>query len=142
MNYSKGSRVLGFKSYLDSENVFYTCQDQVVTYEDYTDPETGAYYDPFYDVGNGTFSDIGKQLQKVNWKEAGTIALIIVAYLALALAGFFVFPPFAICLVLTEGNLNDCSLGVWGNGYAADQTKFDITAEEAPPNDTAANSDA
>ena len=120
MSYSKGSRVLGFKYYLDNEKIFLTCQDQVISYESYTDPVTGDYFDPFYDVGNGTFTDIGKQLQKVDWEEAGTIALIIGAYLALALAGFFVFPPFAICLVLTEGNLNDCSLGVWGNGYAAD----------------------
>lgn len=78
----------------------------------------------------------------MDWEEAGTIALIIVAYLALAAAGFFVFPPFAICLVLTEGNLNDCSLGVWGNGYAADQTKFDITAEEQAPDGSAENAGA
>ena len=118
MNLPKDERVVGFESYLNNQEIFYTCQDQVVSYEEYTDPETGDYYDPFYDVGNGTFTDIGKELQKVDWKEAGTITLIIVAYLALAAAGFFVFPPFAICLVLTEGNLNDCSLGVWGNGYA------------------------
>jgi len=142
MSYPKNERVLGFQKYLDNEQIFYTCQDQVVSYESYTDPVTGDYFDPFYDVGNGTFSDIGKELQKVDWEEAGTIALIIIAYLALAAAGFFVFPPFAICLVLTEGNLNDCSLGVWGNGYAEDQTKFDITAEEQAPDNTTENSGA
>jgi len=124
------------------DQIFYTCQDQIVTYADYTDPTTGDYYDPFYDVGNGTFTDIGKSLQKVDWEETGTIALIIFAYVLLAGAGFFVFPPFAICLVLTEGNLNDCSLGVWGNAYSEDTEKFDTEAEEQAPNDTADNAGA
>lgn len=34
----------------------------VASYTDaYTDPTTGNYFDPFYDVGNGTFTDIGKE---------------------------------------------------------------------------------
>ena len=135
-NYNKKERVLGFEKYLTTQKLFYTCQYQIVSYESYVDPDTGTYFDPFYDVGNGTFTDIGKELQKVDWEEAGTIAVIIIAYVALAIAGFFVFPPFAICLVLTEGNLNDCSLGVWGNGYAADQTKFSTEAAPVDPTTT------
>jgi hypothetical protein len=64
------------------------------------------------------------------------------AYVVLAAAGFFVFPPFAICLVLTEGNLDECSLGVWGNGYAEDQTKFSTEAAAVAPDATAENSNA
>ena len=142
MSEPKGDEVLGFLYYLESDLVFYTCQDQVVTYTEYINPDTGAYFDPFYDVGNGTFSNIGEQFQQVNWEEAGTIALIVLGYVALAVAGFFVFPPFAICLVLTEGNLNDCSMGIWGNGYATDQTKFETSAEAAAPTDTSANNSA
>ena len=81
-------------------------------------------------------------LQETDWKEAGTIALITVGYVFLSIAGFFVFPPFMICLILTEGNLNDCSLGIWGNAYAADDTKFSIIAEPVEPTNTTENSTA
>jgi hypothetical protein len=47
-----------------------------------------------------------------------------------------------ICLVLTEGNLNDCSIGIWGNGYAEDQSKFSIEAEALAPTNTSENSNA
>ena len=37
--------------------------------------------------------------------------------LFLAAMGAFLFPPFVICLFATSGDLNTCSLGIWGNGY-------------------------
>lgn len=59
MAYPKGSRILGFKLLSDEGKFFYTCMDQVTDFTSYTDPETGDYFDPYYDVGNGTFTDIG-----------------------------------------------------------------------------------
>ena len=122
--------------------MFYTCQDQVTSFATYVDPVDGSYFDPFYDVGEGDMQWLGKELQKTNWEESGTIALMVFGYLILAVVGFFVFPPFMICIVLTEGNLNECSLGVWGNGYAKDSSKFSMEGYSAPPDDSSVNSGA
>uniref|UniRef100_A0A7S3IGE2 Uncharacterized protein n=1 Tax=Strombidium inclinatum TaxID=197538 RepID=A0A7S3IGE2_9SPIT len=45
---------------------------------------------------------------------------VIVLYVGLSFVGAMLFPPFLICLYMTEGNLNTCSIGLWGNGYKDD----------------------
>ena len=42
-------------------------------------------------------------------------------YLGLMALGFFVFPPFIICLAITGGALNTCSFNIW-NGASQDNT--------------------
>lgn len=92
---------------------------------DYVDPNTGQYRDPYYDYGEGVLSGVGEMFAQVNWEEVVGYLLIAVGYIVLSLAGAFAFPPALICLWITNGNLNTCSMGVWGNGYAADQSKFE-----------------
>jgi hypothetical protein len=38
-------------------------------------------------------------------------------YLILSFGGVLLFPPMAICLYLTDGDLEYCSLGVFNNDY-------------------------
>mmetsp|Transcript_34591 Transcript_34591/g.52922 ORF Transcript_34591/g.52922 Transcript_34591/m.52922 type:complete len:101 (-) Transcript_34591:31-333(-) len=37
--------------------------------------------------------------------------------MVISIAGIFLFPPFLICLIMEEGDLDTCSLGIWGNAY-------------------------
>lgn len=62
---------------------------------------------------------VGQMFATIDWNEVGGYMLIIGAYLFVAIAGMAIFPPFIICLVVTEGNLNICSAGIWGNGYSS-----------------------
>jgi hypothetical protein len=39
------------------------------------------------------------------------------AYLGLSVLGVLLMPPFGICIYLTEGDLDTCSLGIWNNDY-------------------------
>lgn len=39
------------------------------------------------------------------------------AYIILAILGPSIFPPFAICLMTTELDLETCSFGIWSNDY-------------------------
>ena len=78
----------------------------------------GTYEDPYYNTGNGgllTFS--GTFYATVNFEELIPYILIFMGYGFLATMGPWLFPPFIICLFATSGDLNECSLGSWGNAY-------------------------
>ena len=87
-------------------------------------------------------SGLGHLFQKIDWGEAGIIAAISFGYAVLAFIGFFIFPPLLMCLIVSDGNLNDCTFGIWGNGYSLDQSKFNSPnlVIETKPDETAANS--
>ena len=78
----------------------------------YYDDE-GNYNDPYYNYG----SEFSAWLSSVDWELVGTWAIIIFAYFALSMIGPWVWPPAIICLWLTSGDLETCSLGIWSNGY-------------------------
>ena len=113
----------------------------------YVDPNTGSYRDPYYDSGTGPMQGIGEMFSTINWEEVFGWVILIGAYLIISVIGAFAFPPAMICLWLSDGNLNTCSMGIWGNGYAQDQSKFadgtqTDTAPVTPTNDsTTVNND-
>ena len=77
----------------------------------------GSYYDPYYNSGEGTFTFVGSFAATVNFEELIPWMAIIWGYVFLSCMGPFLFPPFAICLFAENGDLNMCSLGIWGTGY-------------------------
>ena len=42
---------------------------------------------------------------------------IVLAVVLTSILGAVIFPPFVICLYLTDGDLNECSWGLWSNWY-------------------------
>ena len=44
-------------------------------------------------------------------------ALLLIGYGLLSLAGAFLYPPLLICFLVTDGDLEACSLGLWDNSY-------------------------
>ena len=60
---------------------------------------------------------IGELFASIDWEAVAVYIFLAWVYFALSLIGIFAFPPFAICIFMTEGNLDSCSLGIWGNGY-------------------------
>jgi len=102
------------------------CED-IVMINDYDG--TGTYYNPYYAYGEGAFSAIGQWFASVDWAAVGVWVVIIMIYIALSLIGPWVFPPALICLWLTEGNLETCSLGIWSNGYTDKDFDAETTTE-------------
>jgi hypothetical protein len=97
-------------------NFNYIC-DNGGYYED-----DGKYYDPYYSTGSdGSATFIGEFLATVDWQLVGVWALVAWIYVALSFVGPWVFPPFAICIYQTGGDLETCSLGIWGNDYTNNQ---------------------
>ena len=92
--------------------------------------ENGDYYNPYYESGSGIFSFIGKQFAKVNWDAVIVWFIIAWAYLALTAVGPFAFPVMLLCLFISDGNLDTCSLGIWGNGYTERTFDSDIEKQE------------
>ena len=76
------------------------------------------------------WSWIGEWFATVDWQGVATYIFLAWCYFALSVIGIFAFPPFFICIYMTEGNLDSCSLGIWGNGYT-DRTfgDSDVTPE-------------
>lgn len=87
--------------------------------------EDGQYFDPYYDSGDGAFSFLGEAFASTNWESVGPYVLLAALYLGVSIAGFFVFPPFMICLFATEGDVEECSWGVWANGYKDESSRCD-----------------
>ena len=77
----------------------------------------GTYYNPYYDWGNGAMSAIGQAMATINWNEVTGWAIIVIAYIFLSGLSVWVWNPFMICIFATQGDLKNCSLGIWGNAY-------------------------
>jgi len=61
---------------------------------------------------------IGEWFAGIDWATVGAWAGLAWVYFGLSCVGPFFFPPFAICVYMTDGDLNTCSLGIWGNEYS------------------------
>jgi len=77
----------------------------------------GNYINPCYHHGQGALESIGEYLATVNWESVRAYLAMAWLYVALSFMGPWLFPPAAICLFLTNGNLDTCSLGIWSNDY-------------------------
>ena len=97
------------------------CEEVIFEKPNYKDPDTGDFKDPYYDSGEGALQEVGESMSTVNWDEdVLSWVLLGAGYIFLSLIGAFVFPPELICLWITNGDLNTCTFGIWGNGYAHD----------------------
>ena len=93
------------ESHIDDDEYYYYDDD-------------GNYNDPYYNSG-----DDWAWLSTIDWEIVGTWAVLIFMYVALSFIGPWVWPPFIICLWLADGDLEECSLGVWTNGYRDQKQK-------------------
>lgn len=109
--------------------MFYVCSDQLNDYDNYYDAD-GNYYDPYYDSGEGSFGWVGEIFRTIQWSDAWIVLAIIALYVILMGAGFIFFAPMMLCLIFSSGDLNECSLGIWGNGYTENPSKFQTYTED------------
>mmetsp|Transcript_19760 Transcript_19760/g.30485 ORF Transcript_19760/g.30485 Transcript_19760/m.30485 type:complete len:107 (+) Transcript_19760:364-684(+) len=79
--------------------------------------QNDTYENPYYNVGDGALSSIGQWLATLDWTSILFWSLVTLAYMILSAVGLFLFAPFISCLWMTEGDLNTCSVGIWGNAY-------------------------
>jgi hypothetical protein len=131
-----GSRGNKFSEMANSESTFYymiTCDEIDTTYVDYYQGGEDYYYDYSYSTGTGAAQWIGEFLAAVNWDAVGTYLALAWLYVALTCIGPFVFPPFVLCIYMTDGDLDTCSMGVWGNDYT-DKTFENDEEDEADTN--------
>jgi hypothetical protein len=60
---------------------------------------------------------LGYILTNIDWFVVLLWFFFLGGFILLSLLGLVAFPPFAICIFMTEGNLKFCSLGIWDNSY-------------------------
>ena len=96
----------------------YMCRDMAYTLgHGHFEDEEENFYDPWYSYGHGALTELGEYFSTVDWEEIGVKVLFVWSYIGFSFIGPWVFPPMLICLWTTEGNLDYCSFGVWGNDY-------------------------
>ena len=74
------------------------------------------YTDENYDEWNGNddySSDYNSDDMGAMMETFLTWGLLLMMYAGLTALGFFVFPPFVICLAVTGGALSTCSFEIW-----------------------------
>ena len=97
----------------------YTCDDYGNCWEEY------YYFDSYnkdnnsYNTGDGMLTFLGDYFGNMDMKDPANLLIVALAYIWLAFGGLILFPPMAICLYLSDGNLDLCSVGVWSNDYKA-----------------------
>lgn len=59
-------------------------------------------------------------IRTIDWYVVVIYIGLVMVYLLTSFLGVFLFPPMISCLMLTYGDLETCSLGMWSNEYQED----------------------
>lgn len=109
--------------------------DESSDFADYYYSQTWEDETGYYDSGEGSLSWMGDEFANMDQESTETYLLYALGYLALSVVGLIAFPPMVICFYMTDGDLNTCSLGIWGNSYQSDEYYGDYYNDSYTPDE-------
>ena len=98
----------------------------------------GKYFDPYYSVGYDKWLTwIGELFQQTPFEEGWIWIFIVPTYPIVMITSYIWYPILMGCLILTSGDVNECSGGVWGNAFKNNNSKCETLTKASKWKNTA-----